>query len=211
MGLAVSVGVLASDSEPESTQWLRKQFRQVNRLLAAKGLPPHEEPEDLPKIPYRGQLMGFPYSWLHYLRRAVAFARQAPEEFCPTPQDWDPGTDERMDRELSVSMDSHLICHSDCEGFYVPTDFPEPLYSTKEIKIQGAILGSSQRTLQEVRQAAPLLGIRLVKGNLSDAAARKIAEEEDGAHPYWIERKVWLTMFEAFRLSVEYKSAVVFG
>jgi hypothetical protein len=60
-------------------------------------------------------------------------------------------------------------------------------------------------------QAAPLLGIPLVDGKLSDEAAKVIAEERDGSHPYWIERKVWLTMFEAFRHSIEFKCAVVFG
>src|SRR5262245_8268855 len=103
MGLEVSVGVLACDEpDPEGVEWLRRGFRQVKRVLAAHGLPPHEEPESLPDIPYRGQLLGFPYSWLHYLRRAVAFARQAPEEFCPLPEGANPADDERIDRELSV-------------------------------------------------------------------------------------------------------------
>jgi hypothetical protein len=129
MGLAVSLGVLAcdSDADPDGVKWLRAGFRQVNQVLAAHGLPPHEEPECLPDIPYRGQLLGFPYSWLHYLRRAVAFARQAPEQFCPVAEGENPADDARIDRELSVVLDSHLICHSDCEGFYVPIDFPEPL------------------------------------------------------------------------------------
>lgn len=48
-------------------------------------------------------------------------------------------------------------------------------------------------------------------GKLSDEAAKSIAEEPDESHPYWIERKVWLTMVEAFRLSVEHRCAMVFG
>jgi hypothetical protein len=214
MGLAVSLGVLASDSDadPEGIEWYRQSFLQVNRVLAAHGLPPHEEPESLPDLPYRGQPLGFPYSWLHYLRRAVAFARQAPNQFCPVAEGENPANDERIDEELSVVMDSHLICHSDCEGFYVPFDFPVPLYDDQEEGgLPGGIMGSSQRALQETMQAASLLGIPLVEGNLSDDAAKHIAEEPDGSHLYWIERKVWLTMFEAFRHSIEYKCAVVFG
>jgi hypothetical protein len=213
MGLAVSLGVLACgpDADPEGIEWLRENFRQVNRVLAAHGLPPHVEPELLPDLPYRGQPLSFPYSWLHHLRRAVAFARQAPDQFCPVPQGSNPAEDERIDEELSVFMDSHLICHSDCEGFYVPIDFPEPLHDVQQEALPGGILGSSQRALREVLLAAPLLGIPIEGEKLADEAAKDIAEEPDGSHPYWIERKVWLTMFEAFRHSVEYKNAVVFG
>ena len=98
MGLAVSLGVLVDDpdNDPEGIEWLEKNFQHVKRILTANGLPPHEEPRDLPDLPYRGQLMGFPYSWLHYLRRAVAFARQAPEEFCPVPDGEDPSEDEHV-------------------------------------------------------------------------------------------------------------------
>lgn len=212
MSLAVSVGVLAvDDADPEWIDHLRESFRQVNRVLAAHGLPLHEEPECLPDLPYRGQLLSFPYSWLHYLRRAVAFARQAPDQFCPVAEGVDPSADERLDDELSIFVGSHLICHSDCEGFYVPIDFPEPLYDDQERRLPGEILGSSQRALQEVRQAAPLLGIPLEGGNLSDEVAKNIAGEKDGSNPYWIERQVWLTMFEALRHSVEYKCAVAFN
>lgn len=213
MGLAVSIGVLAGDEpDPEGVEWHREEFREVNRLLAARGLPMHQEPESLPDIPHRGQLLSFPYSWLHYLRRALAFARQAPDEFCPAPDGWNPSEDERLDDELSIHMDSHLICHSDTEGFYVPIDFPEPLYDDEEGKIPGGgILGSSQHALQEIIQVAPLLGIPLKVGHLSDEVAKSIAHEADESHPYWIERKVWLTMYEAFRRSIEYKCAVVFG
>jgi hypothetical protein len=209
MSLAVSVGVLADPHpDPEGLEWLRASLQQVNQVLAAHGLPPHDEPESLPELRDRSQLLGFPYSWLHDLRRAVAFARQAPDEFCPVPAGANPADDDRIDTELFVMMDSHLICHSDCEGYYVPIDFPEPLFDDR---LQGGILGSGPRALQEVCEAAPLLGIPLVDGSLSDEAARQIAEEADGSNPYWIERKVWLTLFEAFRQSVEYRCAVHFG
>jgi hypothetical protein len=212
MGLAISLGVLAADDpDPESIEWRRENFRHVNRILAAHGLPPHVEPECLPVMPYRGQLRSFPYSWLHYLRRAIAFARQAPDQFCPVPDGENPAEDERIDRELSLFMDSHVICHSDCEGFYVPIDFPEPLYDDRDTGLPGGILGSSYRALQEVIQAAPLLGIFLENDSLTDADAKSIAVEPDGSHLYWLERKVWLTMFEAFRHSIEYRCAVAFG
>src|SRR5262245_11428519 len=102
----------------------------------------------------RSTLDHFPCSWLHYLRRAVAYARQAPDEFGPIPEGEDPTEVDLIDRELSEAT-SHFICHSDGEGYYVPIDFPEPLYSEKEDEFAGGgILGSSQRALAEVLLAA---------------------------------------------------------
>jgi hypothetical protein len=213
MGLSLSVGYLAwlkkeNDSDSDSLSWLREDLVHVNQVLRANGLPEHVEPEELPELIDRG-LLGFPYSWLHYLRRAVAYARQAPAEFGPLPEGEEASEDIRIDRELSVLMDSHLICHSDCEGYYVPIDFPEPLHDDRD-ELVGGILGSSQRALAEVILAAPLLGIELKDGKPTKMAVDTI-REEDNDHPLWIERKVWLAMYEKFRLSIEHKTAVVFG
>lgn len=213
MSLAVSVGSLAwclEEGYAEDAESYRADFREINRVLAANGLPPHVEPEVLPDLTDRSPLSGMPYTWLHYLRRAVAFARQAPGEFCPVPEGEDPWNDPRIDRELSVKLNCHLICHSDTEGFYVPIDFPEPLYDDRDDGLVGGILGSSPQARRELILTAPLLGIRLMDGKLSDDTARQITDEADGDHPYWVERKVWLHLFERFRHSIEYGAAVMF-
>ncbi|OWK45089.1 hypothetical protein FRUB_01420 [Fimbriiglobus ruber] len=49
------------------------------------------------------------------------------------------------------------------------------------------------------------------QGQVSDAVARAIHEEEEGSHPYWIERYCWLYLSERFRQSLEFKSMVEFG
>jgi hypothetical protein len=225
MGLSISVGLLAfvREHDPEAFEPLREAFKEVNRVLAAHGLPPHIEPEFLPSISKRPELLfdrwmrrgmwlsGMPYAWLHYLRRAVAFARQAPKDFCPVQDGEDPSQDERIDRELFVMMDSHVICHSDGGGFYVPIDFPEPLYDDRDDGVEGGIIGSSQRALQELVQAAPLLGIPVRDGVLSDDDAKVIIQEKEGHHPFWIERYAWLYFFDRLRASILLRSAVVFG
>lgn len=213
MGLAISVGVLACgpDADSEAVASDRKALRQINRLLAANGLPSHEEPESLPSFPYRGGCPSFPYAWTPYLYRAVAFARQAPDQFCPVREGENPYLDKRVNAELYTFVESHLICHSDTEGYFVPIDFPDILVDNRKGGLVGRILGSSQRALAELVRTAPLLGVRLNDGKLSDEDAWGIAREPDESHPYWIERKVWLTMFEAFRLSVEHRCIVVYG
>jgi hypothetical protein len=212
MSLTMSVGLLAflHREDSDCVEQLQAALADVNRLLVAEGLPEHHEPASLPPIETGPHLGGFPYSWLHYLRRAYAYAVRCPGDLKPLEEDDDPTTDDILDRELS-RCSSHLICHSDCEGFYVPIDFPEPLYATREIEIEGGMLGSSQGVLRELVRVAPLIGIQLKDGVLSARQAREMSEEEPGKHPYWLERQVWLTFHEKANASVRYASAICFG
>jgi hypothetical protein len=224
MGVSISVGALAGalkSNDADEVKSLRRDLKRINRLLAANGLPEHAEPEALPSPIGRPDLVwdrglrrglwlsGMPYSWIHYLRRAVAHARHAPKKFGPAPDNYDSENDELILNELSIYLTSHVICHSDSEGYYVPVEFAgEPLVDNKLV---GAFLGSSQTALQELVRTAPLLGIRLRRGQLSDRVAQELCGEAEGSHPYWIERHAWLYLFENLRLSVEFKTAVIFG
>jgi hypothetical protein len=225
MGLSISVGLLAflHREDPEVVEQLLADLEQVNRVLAAHGLPPHVEPESLPENAPDGFSFedesirrlwpaGMPYSHLHYLRRAVAFARQAPEEFCPIAAGVNPAEDDRIDHELSVCLDSHVICHSDGAGFYLPLDFPDPLYDDAEDdeeSVAGDVIGSSPAAMRELTLTAPLLGVRLSDRILDDAEALAILQQRD--HPCYIERLTWLRFFDRLLASVQLGSAVVFG
>src|SRR5262249_26330785 len=130
--------------------------------------------------------------------------------FRPVAKGEDPVADPLVDRELSVLMDSHLICHSDGDGFYVPIDFPEPLYDDRETGSIGPV-GSSPQALEGLLQVAPPPEISLKKGVLSDREAERIATEDEKDHPLWIEHRAWLRLFERFRASVAHNAVVTFG
>src|SRR5262245_47500895 len=124
MGLVVSVGRLADlrVHDPEGAEMLANEFHAVNRVLASNGLPSHTEPEFLPPIGDRVPLgSSMPYDWLHYLRRAVAYAMRPEERFRPLRGSEDPDEDS-VYQDVLFSCESHIICHSDCEGFDVPID-----------------------------------------------------------------------------------------
>ena len=101
-----------------------------------------------------------------------------------------------------------MLCHSDAEGFYVPIDFPEVLIDER---IAGAYLGSSVRLAHELVLVAPALEIELDRdGTLTPQEAQRLyalTEKEDGL---FRELTGWLDLYEAARLSLAQKSAIVF-
>src|SRR4051812_27120751 len=126
MGLGISVGIIAeiAGDDEEGADHFRDAFAAVNELLAAHGLPLHAEPEQLPMLDWGGATTSFPYSFLHHLRRAFAHVVADPAWVArPLPAGERP-TDDPVLVDLMMSPEFHLLCHSDCEGFYVPVDFP---------------------------------------------------------------------------------------
>ncbi len=209
MSLDLSVGTLAwclANGEKEGADWTRRDMREINRLLTVSGMPGHVEPQTLPKLRDRCRLHGMPYTWIHYLRRAIAYARQSPADFRPLGEGQDPD-DPRLDREIDL-FQSHLICRSDFDGYYVPINFWDPLLGETDVLV-GGVLGSCQAGMRELVQVAPLLNIHLRNSKLSNAMAKEIADEDGG--PLRIERQVWLQLYEAFRLSIEHGAAVKFS
>jgi hypothetical protein len=211
MGLAVSTGVLADllANDSEGAGWMRKQVAVVNAILAAEGLPLHEEPVVSGGTRARRHIASFPYSFLHYLRRAFARVREG-LSLEPVKPDEDPAEDAAIE-DVASMMDSHLVCHSDAEGFYVPLEFREVIFDTETRGLPGGMLGSSVRLLAELVEVAPALGIAMRDGRLGDDEAAKLADEDETSGPYWHERLVWLALYENARVSIANKSLLVFS
>lgn len=216
MGLAISVGTLADflQNDPEGAEWFEGDFEIVNGVLASAGLPPHDEPRELPALDSRASLDGFPYSFIHYLRRAYAHSVVSPGwAATPVEEGADPSEDPAVQAALDIA-ESHLICHSDAEGFYVPVEFDEVLFSDAESEdeaLTGGMLGSSYRLRDELVQVAPALGITLVDGQLSDEEAARIDALGETDEGLYREHASWLLLYEMARLSIAHKTAIVFA
>ncbi len=211
MGLAVSVGILADlrVNDEDGFEIYRKSFKRLNKVLKANDLPAHDEPEELPDLDNRAGLVSYPYSFLHHLRRFAAHASTKPNwKPKPFPASADPAEDPLVIDE-SAMLSSHLLCHSDCEGFYVPIDFPEPIFAV-ENEIPGGMLGSTHGLMRELIAVAPYLSISLSGDELLDSEARRINESVEAEGPFWIEKAVWLSLYEAARLSIEYRTVICF-
>ncbi|MEC5385759.1 hypothetical protein VVD49_08490 [Uliginosibacterium sp. H3] len=214
MGLAISVGYLADilEHDPEGAEWFEEGMTAANKLLNAAGLPSHTEPRVLPPLVSRASLCSFPYSFIHYLRRAYAYRSEDPDWIAtPVKDGIDPGSDPAIEEALE-SFSSHLLCHSDAEGYYLPVDFHDVLFADDEADdLPGGMLGSSYRLLEELVLVAPALGIDLQDGLLSDVEAERINQvthSDEGLHR---EYASWLALYDSAQLSIQHGSAIVFS
>jgi hypothetical protein len=211
MGLLIGVANLANAVEKgdaEGVAWCRREFAEVSRVLAANGLPAYEEPERLPPTPddLWWSLAGLSYGWFNRLQRAVAHARQRARRLEPLAEDESANADRRLRAERKAGQ-SHVVCHSDCDGFFIPVDFPVPLTDPRK-QLYGLVLGSSQQALRELIEAASLLGLSVKEGKVEERVAEAIREGQD-EHPLWVERLAWLYLFRPLQVSVELGTAVV--
>lgn len=203
MGLAVALA--AEYDADDAKAWLDRALGGLDAPLRGAGVEPWREPDEYGPIGRsRAMCTSFPYSFLHYLRRVYARVKQDPA-WKATPCEGDPTQDAAVERE-SYMFEDHLLCHSDCEGFYLPVDFREPVFGDT---VLGGIVGSSVRLFDEVCACAPALGIELVDGVLSDAEAARV---NDLAVEGELEREhtVWIALYEAARLSIAHRTAIVF-
>lgn len=214
MSLAIEIGSLAfqiSEGDEGSIQSMREDFENLNSVLSELGLPTHNEPEHLPETDSRAKTQSFSYSTIHHLRRAYAYHLDSPEDPIEyIDEDEDPSEDIILDLELD-NMRSHLIAHSDTEGFYVPVDFTQVVIDpTDQDRILGQYLGSSFQLQRELQEISPKLGIGLVEGKLLDSEADSINQCVSNDGPFSNEKLAWIALWEASRLSLEHGTAIVF-
>lgn len=112
-------------------------------------------------------------------------------------------------------FDSHLLCHSDCEGYYLPVEFDDILFPDDELGIPGGMVGSSVALLRELVYVASYLGIALDdEGELSDSEIDRIyaelGDDDDDEHPFYRERETWILFYEAARISVAEGTMITF-
>ncbi|MFB7907061.1 hypothetical protein ACFY2K_41770 [Kitasatospora sp. NPDC001309] len=206
MGLSISVGTLGS---PE----MRDDAEVLHRALEAAGVAWRE-----PAAPGGGGAVfsaGFPYSYLSGLRRVYVLHRlgepvtgargvsreQYEEEL------------EQVDDE-TVVLDSHLLCHSDCEGYYVPAEFEDedPLFLPEESGVPGgAMVGSSAALLAELQGFAAAIGVRLAADGSLDPAESARLTDLPADDPFEPEVFTWHQLYRACRASLDSGAAIVFG
>lgn len=209
MGLYITSGALASfkEMDEEAFKHYSSVFKDVNKLLELNGLTPYEEPTELEGGSL--ELGGFSYDFIHHLRRFYAYCAEY-EDWTPIPfsPNSKPSEDSIID-DYASDLTCHLICHSDCTGFYVPVDFIDIVFDNDEIPIDGAMIGSSYTLFKELKFIANKLNIQLDEDDTIvniEAVNKSINAEED----FWKEKLVWCELFKAAKHSIHNKAAIVF-
>lgn len=192
MTLSISVALLHDQArnDPEGHDRHRRAFARLSRALRADNIR-WEEPDTTALAVAHTFSGGIPYGYLTCLRRAfVLVGRGGPVSPAPRPdtEAWHRGL-AAIDDETSL-LASHLLCHADDAGYYIPVDFPDPLFLPPEAEVAGAgMVGSSQRLLAELSSMAPWLG--------TPASA-----ESPGDDPVAPERSAWHQLRQACRASI---------
>ncbi|MGX2995704.1 hypothetical protein JNUCC64_15690 [Streptomyces sp. JNUCC 64] len=207
MGLSISVGLLHDQArdDREGYEHHLAAFDRLTRALRAEGVTWEEPGPPAPPTPHTFS-GGFPYGDLTRLRRALVLAQAAPDEPVPPAP---PTDDERWHHDLTRVEDetlmfaSHLLCHADNAGYYVPVDFPDPLFLPREAGVAGGgMVGSTHRLLAELTTLAPALAI-----DPTIPTPPAPPTDEDPLSP---ERGAWHQLHRACRESLAGGHAIVF-
>jgi hypothetical protein len=210
MGLSISVGLIAdlANADADGFDQHSRALDRLSRGLAAEGIDWHEPPAADPASA-RTCFAGFPHDYLTQLRRILVLVNLG-EPVTPAALVSDAQYEldrERIQDELAM-LASHLLCHADDAGYYVPVDFPDPLFLPEDAQVAGAgMVGSSQRLLAELAGIAPALGIPL------DDRGVAVEPDDHGPatdRPFATERFTWYQLYRACRASIASGRAVVF-
>ncbi len=217
MGLALSVGILAEMKELGEEEGYRRRREEIEALQAFlddSGFETWDEPEDSSELDTHADLLSFPVSFLHFLRRAYARVRQDPHAALqPVESEFLSDEDEDIMNAVSRWGDSHLLCHSDHSGYYVPIQFDEPLFAPEGADVPGyGMVGSSYGLMEELRVIAPHIEVEVDEdGNLPESEVERINGINDTSnHQFGAEQTAFLTLWEAARVSIAQRAAICF-
>lgn len=217
MGVGIDIFNLAQDGDPELIQDVKKEIDAINGVLRQAGIDTFTEPEKIPgciKTSEQFLSASIPYSWLHRLRRAIALQRfhsndDDSKKYMLGADIDDAKVEELVLDETSI-FECHAICHSDCEGYYVPVKFPgnEVLFPPASTGLPSPI-GSSVSLLSELDAVAPSLGIQISpEGTFGDTGDKEKGTINDGVN---VAIQALRVLYPIVRHSVKYGSAIRFN
>lgn len=236
MGLNISVGYLDDllRHDEEGASWHREVLDDLNLVLTEAGEAPHHEPE---KIEGGSQSWeSFGYSGLHHVRRLAAWLtinRSLPPKCA-----YEEAADDALLAQFYQSHEeflrrgpkkglfglfksekppfSHLMLHSDAEGFYLPRAFSEVIFDQQSPQRDGigAMVGSAQELLVECRELAQALSIPADLDPECKEVYENVEAPPSNGEPWQclpVETFVITRLIAACERSLETAAAVVFS
>lgn len=213
MGLGISVGLRCdlARNDSEGFEYHSDAFERLTRALAKEGIE-WREPEVVHARGSSDFSASFPYSYLMHLRRIYTLVQRGePITSASEVSAEQYGLDRKKILDESTLFASHLLCHADNGGYYIPVDFEDPLFLLEEADIDGGgMVGSSQQLRYELADFADELGIQLEEdGTLSPTLVEAVTSADD-TEPFAAERYTWVQLYRACLASVKSGHAIVF-
>lgn len=212
MGLGISVGLLCDQArnDPEGYEHYRTAFEHLTNALAPEGVDWHE-PQTIHNAGDEHDFSAsFPYRYVSHLRRIYTLTLLGePVTPAASISEAQYESDQEQVTDEMTMFASHLLCHADDAGYYIPVDFPDPLFLPQQAKIPGGgMVGSTQQLLAELMGFAPAIGIHLdERGEIQQTQAAESAGDADAFEP---EPYAWSQMYQACRASIASGHAIVF-
>lgn len=239
MGLTIGVGFLSREARDnvEEVEVFKEVYHSLNEVLAEAGIPPHHEPLDISEsASFDAQMLG--YTGLHAIRRLAAY--YVCEGRLPPPGPFDryaedPVTEllyQKLQKDLAPKSDNflpsllsseqaapsfqHLMLHSDCEGFYLPTDFEHVIFDNAEPQREGigGMIGSAPRLLKECLVLAQLINLPLdldIESEEMWEAADDPPSEGELWQIYGIEAFGIARLIRGCEVAIKQKAVLAFG
>lgn len=108
---------------------------------------------------------------------------------------------------------NHLVHHSDCEGFYLPTDFESVIFPDPALEIPGEMIGSSVRLLRECERLSKALQIPSDADPEDDDVYLLLDAQgkQQGWRSFGVESFTCVGLMHAWQMSIRSGAALVFG
>lgn len=236
MGLNIIVGYLDDllKHDEEGASWHRQVLDDLNLVLVEAGEAPHHEPEAIEGGSQSWESYG--YSGLHHVRRLAAWLtinRCLPPK-CAYEEAADDAVlaqfyhnhEEYLRRGFKKGLFgflrrerppfSHLMLHSDAEGFYLPRVLTEVVFDQHAPQRDGigGMVGSAQILLAECRELAQALSIPAGLDPESEEVYENVEAPPSNGEPWQclpVETFVITRLIAACERSLETKALVVFS
>lgn len=236
MGLNIVVGYLEDllRHDEEGASWHRQVLDDLNLVLAEANEAPHYEPEEIQGGSQSWESYG--YSGLHHVRRLAAWLtinRSLPPQCA-----YEKATDDAVlaqfyhDHEEYLRHGprkglfgffqrkeppfSHLMLHSDAEGFYLPRALTGVIFDQHSPQRDGigGMVGSAQELLAECRELALALSIPAGLDPEGEEVYENVEAPPSNGEPWQrlpVETFVVTRLIAACERSLETGAAIVFS
>ena len=204
--MSVLISLVKSFSSTSVFDRIQEDFVAINKTLQKQGLPAHMETVDSGEENLKFPEVCWRYSSIHYLRYLAA-------KFIENPL-WVPDKASankskipaRLCKQICEEKQSHLICHSDFDGYYLPIDF-ELIIFDREV---GVCLGSSVQLHKELEDLAKKLNLDLGDYTPDLEELFKVREREFKKDFLGTHKWLLLCLYNIATASILYESAIRF-